>query len=167
MIKKILLLLVFTSFTSQAQKEGNNEIKINLPFMIAGMPEISYERIIDDSATFGISMMFSLETFDKINTRFVATPYYRLYFGKEKAKGFFIEANAAIINQKNYLMFSDTETATTTNFGLGAAIGAKFLNKNGYIGELYAGMGRLFGVPETASFDKLYPRVGLNIGKRF
>ena len=49
------------------------------------------------------------------------------------------------------------------NFGLGAAAGAKFLTKNGFVGEIYVGAGRLFG----SSDIEVYPRAGITIGKRF
>ena len=46
---------------------------------------------------------------------------------------------------------------TETNFGLGAAAGAKFLTKNGFVGEIYAGVGRLFG---STSNEDVYKRQG-------
>lgn len=172
MKKAFVIIFGLSTFLGYSQKGGNNEIKLNLPYMIAGLPEVSYERIIDDNAAAGISFAFSLESVNNMTTRFMVTPYYRLYFGKEKAKGFFIEANAAVVGQKDYVYdnFSGsytTDTVSTTNFGLGAAVGAKFLNKNGYIGELYGGLGRVFGINDTDMFSDLYPRLGISIGKRF
>ena len=52
----------------------------------------------------------------------------------------------------------------TTNFGMGAAVGFKLLTRNNYVGELFAGAGRLFG--DSLDFE-MYPRLGLSIGKRF
>lgn len=153
---------------------GKNEIKLNLPYFIAGIPEISYERIIDETSATGVSLAIAVDKPENLNVRFIVTPYYRLYFGKGRAKGFFIEGNAAVLGQKSFTVMYDYNTSTysnanssTTNIGFGAAIGAKFLNKNGYIGEIYTGGGRLFGVPDNYDYMQGFPRVGISIGKRF
>lgn len=134
-MKKILPLLVFglCSFIGYSQKTNNNEVKINLPYFIYGLPEVSYERIIDSTASAGISFAISLDKPETVKTRWTITPYYRLYFGKEKAKGFFIEGSATCIHQKIPDLYDYTTGSTksieTTNFGFGASLGIKFLNK--------------------------------------
>lgn len=174
-MKKILLLAFgLCSFLGHSQTDGKNEIKINLPYFIAGIPEISYEHLIDSTSSAGISLAVAIDKPESVNTRFIITPYYRLYFSKGKAKGFFIEGNAAVLGQKGYKDVYDTNynystvyTGSTTNFGFGAAVGAKFLNKKGYIGEFYAGGGRLFSVESGHGYSEGYPRLGVLIGKRF
>jgi len=165
-----------TTNNNNNNSNNNDEIKINLPYFIAGIPEASYEHIIDDTSAFGLSLAVAIDKPENVNTRFIVTPYYRLYFGKGKAKGFFIEGNAAVLNQKGYLndvydpitgTYSTTASGSTTNLGFGAAVGAKFLNKNGYIGEIYGGGGRLFGLEAGKGYNEGYPRVGVSIGKRF
>lgn len=46
---------------------------------------------------------------------------------------------------------------------MGIAAGGKFLTKNGFVGEIYGGVGRLFGNSNVEA----YPRGGITIGKRF
>lgn len=156
---------------------GNNEIKLNLIYTIAGFPELSYERILKDDMSVGVSVLVGIEEDAEYSFGFI--PHYRIYFGKKKANGFFIEGNAAIISTKddyyqyipssssyypqNGYDYTYTVSKTYTNFGLGAAAGAKFLTKNGFVGEIYLGVGRLFG---SNSIDA-YGRGGITIGKRF
>ena len=183
-MKKIIisgLLLVSTIFvyaqktdTTASKKSGisgNNELKLNLAYTIGGFPEINYERILKDDMSVGFAVMFGIEENPEFN--YGVIPNFRVYFGGKKANGFFIEGNAAIISSDRYGSYysydynSNTYTyygdKTQTNFGLGAAAGAKFLTKNGFVGEVYLGAGRLFGADNADA----YPRAGITIGKRF
>lgn len=156
---------------------GNNELKLNLAYAIGGFPELTYERIIKDDMSVGVSILVGLEKNSEYAFGFV--PHYRVYFGGKKANGFFIEGNAAVISNRDeyydysqlayssypagYDYYGNRFQKNYTNFGLGAAAGAKFLTKNGFIGEIYLGAGRLFG---SSSMDA-YVRSGITIGKRF
>lgn len=166
------------SSTNQTQNllngTDNNELRINLLMSIAGLPELSYERYIADNMGVGLSAAISLDKFENESMRSIILPYYRVYFGSKKASGFFIEGNMAVVGQKEsydtYDYYSNTtypslgyNIKSTTNFGLGAAIGAKFLTRNNFLGEVYLGVGRLFG----ESILSAYPRVGISLGKRF
>lgn len=152
---------------------GNNEIRINIATSIAGLPELNYERFIADNVGLGIAVAFSLEKPEDMEIRSEFIPYGRLYFGKKKASGFFIEGNMAVVGQResydDYFYTNDGNYTTQridnsqTSFGFGAAIGIKLLTRNGFVGEVYAGGGRLFGDTITGG----YPRVGVAIGKRF
>jgi len=174
MKKTLLLAFALCSLMGYSQKTNNNEIKINLPYFVAGLPEVSYERILDQNSGVGISVAIQLD--NELDVPFIITPYYRMYFGgektKTKAKGFFIEANAVVAKQfvshyddnDNYAGYN----SYITNFGFGTAIGVKLLNKNGYIGEVFGGVSHLFGVnTDTTDGTDFLPRIGINIGKRF
>ncbi len=155
---------------------GANEFKINLLTTLIGIPEITYERILQDNSAFGISAMVGFDEDVPIN--FMAIPYYRIYFGKKIASGFFIEAGIPFVsqteenyvyteesNQNNYPYYEDVyKEYTEFGVGLSAAVGVKFLTRNGLLGELTGGVGRLFGVDEVPN---IVPRVGISIGKRF
>ena len=146
------------------QQMGNNELKLNIFYTTLGIPELTYERLLNDNSGVGVSVGFAIESPEEMQYRFGVMPYYRMYFGNKKASGFFIEANAASITYADdyYDEFQQTEEQKT-NFGLGAAVGGKFLSRNGLIGEVTAGVGRLFG---DSSLDA-YPRFGISLGKRF
>ena len=151
----------------------NNELRINLLMSIIGLPELTYERYVADNMGVGLSVAVSLDKMENMSTRSIILPYYRLYFGSKKASGFFIEGNMALVRQKeldyNYYYDngvtyqSELYTRLTTNFGFGGAIGVKLLARNGFVGEVYLGGGRLFG----ESIAEAYPRIGVSLGKRF
>lgn len=160
------------SVARKSTLNGDNEIKLNLLYTVLGLPEINYERIIANDMSVGGAVLFGLG--DDSNFNFGVIPNFRVYFGGKKASGFFIEANAAILSIKeyNYMVNFDSMGFPTwlkstekksTNFGLGAAAGGKFLTKSGFVGEAYFGLGRIFG----NDYEELYPRFGITIGKRF
>lgn len=145
---------------------GDNEIRLNMLTAIIGYPEINYERFLADNMGIGLAGAFALEPKEKLGVRWYAMPYYRLYFGDRKASGFFIEGNIAIYSQEVEEWNNVTQNSyynKYTNGGFGAAVGGKFLTRNGFVGEVYGGVGRLFG----NSPDEVYPRYGISIGKRF
>ncbi len=195
-MKKILLvgLLLASSLLSYAQKTdtvkksiqknaeamghgGNNELKINLLFTVIGAPEISYERLLADNMGVGASVFVGLDK--TIDYKFGFIPHFRLYFGAKKANGFFIEGNASVITFRDYNNYYYSHSSyyspgynnqsfetSTTSFGMGAAAGAKFLTRNGFLGEAYLGVGRRFGDNSNSGVEA-YPRIGITIGKRF
>jgi hypothetical protein len=91
-------------------------------------------------------------------------PYSWFYFGHATANYFFIELNAAMVSFKNdddYGYMSGTsQRRQTLDLGLGFAIGYKYIQEKGIIGEIYFGLGRTMG-------DGIYPRMGISIGKQF
>ena len=164
MKKLITILAVFCSTLAFSQSEYN-EFKVNILYTAIGMPELSYERLISDNSSLGASVAFSLDKKEDMDLRFSFTPYYRMFFGQKKAAGFFIEANSIIVKYVDTIYYNESTNTyeTKTGFGLGAAAGAKFLTKNNLIGEVYGGVGRVFGDNSLGA----YPRFGITLGKRF
>ena len=164
MKKLITILAVFCSTLAFSQSEIN-EFKVNILYTAIGMPELSYERLISDNSSVGASVAFSLDKKEDMDLRFSFTPYYRMFFGQKKAAGFFIEANSIIVKYVDTIYYNESTNTyeTKTGFGLGAAAGAKFLTKNNLIGEVYGGVGRVFGDNSLGA----YPRFGITLGKRF
>lgn len=185
-MKRLYFAILFlVSFASFAQKDndsisyaGKQEIKFNLAMAVAGIPELTYEYFLEDNSSVGLSLGVGLEQPEDLALRFLATPYYRIFFGKKQNAGFFIEANAAVVTYRdkylNYSYYYDIDNnyqeqitqvdEKTTNFGLGAAVGFKLLTRNNYVGEIFTGLGRLFG--DSNDFE-VYPRLGISLGKRF
>jgi hypothetical protein len=164
-------LLFSMSIFAQSEKDEKhkNELKLNIPTSIGGYIDGSFERLLNDEAAMGVSIGFSLE--DDIDYKLSIVPYYRFYFGKKRAAGFFVEANGSL-----YLEEYETPTTlmndmiiinskSTFGAGLGMAIGGKFINSKGWVGEIIGGVGRNF--LNTEKISGTYPRVGLSIGKRF
>jgi hypothetical protein len=169
----ITFLFVFTVISFSAQGDGkhkneNNELKINMGSLLFEFPELSYEYILNEESSVGISLAFPLDK--EISYRFIVYPNYRIYFGKKRAAGFFMEVNSAVFSQQNETFIfggslDSNNSETKMGFGLGIAVGGKFLTKNGFIGEIYIGGGRNF--MNTDEIDNGYPRAGISIGKRF
>ena len=174
----LLTIALLVSFQAKVSAQGSRdygkkEIKINLLTSILSLPEITYERFLDDNMGVGMAISFGIANENGYSDyRFLAIPHYRVYFGKEEATGFFIEANTALgyLHERNFyytdnFVYDEYDNYKAKfNFGLGAAIGAKFLTRNGFIGEIYAGAGRFLG--DQRSIDA-FPRIGITIGKRF
>jgi hypothetical protein len=163
---KFLVIFVFLLGASTAcvwaqenptEPTGDNEIKVNGAYLLGGFAEITYERILGEDSAIGVSMGFALD--NSIDYRFGVIPYYRLYFGKKKAAGFFVEGNGAFYSGRDFS--SDTEFGA----GLGLAIGGKFITQKGWIAELLIGLGRNF--VSNDELNEIYPRTGILIGKRF
>lgn len=147
--------------------QGNNELKFNLLFSSMGKPEFSYERIIAYNMGIGAAVFVGIEK--SIAFKFGFIPYYRLYFGKKKASGFFIEANTGIVTLEDDYWTSNSNRPTrfrTTNLNLGVATGAKLITRNGFFCEAYLGYGKLLA-NRIGYSTRDVPRSGIIIGKRF
>lgn len=182
MLFKVFTILTTVSIfligsTSQAQSTdsvpGRNEIRLNIPLTIAGLLELNYERLVENNVGVGLAMATAIDNPDRMPYRSQFMPYGRLYFGKKFGAGFFIEVNAIgtrvrdIYNEwyldstGNYIYTKVDESRFC--FGFGAAAGVKLITWNGYVGEIYAGGGRLFGNAPLPG----YYRAGITLGKRF
>ncbi|NAS13909.1 DUF3575 domain-containing protein [Poritiphilus flavus] len=165
----IALISNFCLLSAQQPMEpygGANEIKFNLAYGLLGVPEFGYERIISDESAMGIDAILAFDS--KADYRYGITPYYRFYFGEKRAGGFFVEAHTAIYALREYEQNTLSGEETSSNqlvVGLGTAVGGKFLNKQGWVGEIYGGFGR--NLNSGDDIDWGYPRFGFVIGKRF
>ncbi len=170
-----LFFLVLTAKTTTAQDSVNyykNELKFNLLSGIAALPEVSYERLVKSNNGIGIAMAFGIGNVDEFSFyKVLVIPYYRVYFGDVEGAGLFIEANMGFAGYKesetiynSYLKREYTINGTKFNFGIGGAVGKKYLAKNGFSGEVFGGVGKFFGDNRSVN---VYPRLGLTLGKRF
>jgi len=171
-VKRIFIMLFAISSiglwaqTNDKENNSNNEIKINMGSLLFELPEVSYEHIINEESSFGISVAFPIDKNKSVSYGFIVYPNYRIYFSNKRAAGFFFEGNSAIFSQRFQKDgFPERADKNKIGFGLGIAIGGKFLTKSGFIGEIYIGGGRNF--VNTDIIDSGYPRAGISIGKRF
>jgi len=168
-MKKILLpFCLFLTLTVFAQNNSNStpkkhELKLNVGYTLAELPEITYEYILSDESAIGTSVTFG---FNEDDLKFALTPYYRFYFGQKKAAGFFAEAFSMlnVVEDEIYYLGASKVTNTETGFALGIAIGGKWITNNNWLFELYFGVGR--NIINNESIDGV-PRAGLTLGKRF
>ncbi len=170
----VFLAAILAVNLSAQDEESNrlkvNELKVNMALTLAEISEISYERIINNDMGIGLSTAYSFNEFD--NFRGMVLPYFRFYPAqKQEAWGFFLEANAGMIISDEELIFENslsnqisTESKNQFGFGLGFAIGGKWVANSGLFGEVFLGLGREFN---DESYIEGYPRLGLNFGYRF
>ncbi len=180
----IVLLVATSSFAQDLARSYNletgdeimtvrNEMRVNLLTSVMGYPEITYERFLESNFSLGLAAMASLESPERQNLRAAVIPFARLYFSHNVAAGFYIEASTGVVHHKyyEYNNYYPTEDQynyngtmmSSTDVGIGVAIGYKFLAKNNWVGDVFGGAGRIFSNENVDA----YPRIGISIGKRF
>ena len=175
-MKKLILLIcvALTATLTYAQEDTklrSNEIKVNALTLVLGNPEISYERLLNENSGLGLSVNFNVANNQLLPYNYMIMPYYRLYVGSKRAAGFFFEGSLAYLSEEveSYVYQGNGgysyKISDETGFGVGVAIGGKFLIKKSIIFEFFGGLGRNFNANDDGSYA--YPRVGVSIGKRF
>ncbi len=147
--------------------EGNNELKINLLYIVLETIELEYERILNHNFSLGLAANYYFASTASYN--FMALPYFRFYLSEKlRASGFFVEGNTTVLGYEQFTGgWSDgvyiEEWDSRLGFGGGIAAGGKFISKGGFVGEVFAGAGRMF----SQDYTDFYLRAGISIGKRF
>lgn len=184
-MKKITLVILLTisaisfaqeknSFLDEVQKK--HEVKINALSLIAfKWFDVSYEYLINKESSVGVATLISFNDdigFDSYRT-FSLTPYYRRYFSKGYAKGFFVEGFGMLNTYKNnnvyyYGSYTNDTSERFTDFAVGISAGGKFVTKNGFVAEIYLGLGRnLFNDSNSYHNIDVVGRGGISLGYRF
>lgn len=168
-MKKTIALILF-ALIFKISSAQTNEIKVDIFDVLALLAlDVTYEHSINTEASIGISALFNFAESDasfRYNEEFVLTPYYRqtlftkgniAYFGE-----FFGAINSGDIKVEDLEIGDDP---TYTDFALGLSFGGKYVSDNGFIADLYLGIGRnLFNTNKSRD---VVPRVGISIGKQF
>lgn len=177
----VVALLYLPALTAQenAVDIKKNELKFNaLNAIVFRTLEGSYEYLVDNESSFGISLLYNLEDENSTNNnddnsyieKFAITPYYRHFFSRKYAWGFFLEA-FAMYNQQEDKYYNGLEDGYTlgksNNFALGMSLGGKFVSKGGFAFEFYGGLGRNIAIGNEQYGTDLVPRLGASFGYRF
>ena len=181
-----LLLLTLYSFSQETvEKKKSHEVKLNVfNTLIFKSLEGSYEYLINKESSAGISLMVNLndEYYEggQYNEEFALTPFYRRFFSRRYAWGFFMEAFGMFNIQQNdyyeydepvydsYREFNTTVVdEETNNFALGIALGGKFVSQKGFAFEFYGGVGRNLFTSDSRYNYEFVPRLGVSFGYRF
>ncbi len=149
-----------------------NEIKLNALYLVIGAFDLTYEHLLNDESGLGVDVFipFDEDIYESIN--YYVSPYYRLYFGKKYAAGFFLEGFGMLnsYDEETINFISDDnfvrENNTEVNFALGIGLGGKWVTDSGFVGELNLGVGRNLINSELEEFDFVF-KVGITIGYRF
>ncbi|MBC2844267.1 DUF3575 domain-containing protein [Winogradskyella flava] len=175
-MKKLLLVLIVCcsvlSANSQEQNDNpyakNNEIKANGLYLVIGLFDFSYERLLNEESAVGINAVLPYDEDIKDDLQYYISPYYRFYFGNKYAAGFFIEGFGMLnASDREFDFFiEDNDREYVTDFALGIGLGGKWVTKGGFIGELNFGVGRnLFKSNET-DLD-FVSKFNIGVGYRF
>ncbi len=177
-----MLLITLYSFSQNTEeKKKSHEVKLNaFNTLIFKSLEGSYEYLINKESSAGISIMVNLnDEFNEgpeYNEDFTITPFYRRFFSRKYAWGFFMEAFGMYNKQQNSYYeydyaepvdghsYSDEETS---NFALGISIGGKFVSQKGFAFEFYGGVGRNLFTSDSRHNYEFVPRLGVSFGYRF
>jgi hypothetical protein len=152
-----------------------NEVRLNaLDLIVHPALSLSYERLVNESNGYGVSIFANFGDDDTSYHNFNVTPYYRFYFLNRKdygASGLFVEAFSSFssVNFHNYWFENGNKDKNEFQFSIGVGLGKKWVNRNGFTFEVLAGVGRYFINRDTDNYyhPEAHGRIGLSIGKRF
>ncbi|REG89688.1 DUF3575 domain-containing protein [Winogradskyella sediminis] len=175
----LFLLCSILNLSAQQQNDSiaalykkQNEVKLNAVMLLAGAFEASYERNLNEESSLGVSFFtpYDNENLDA-NINYYISPYYRIFFGKKYAAGFFVEGFAMLNSIDREYGVQDSggfytyEEESVTDFALGFGLGGKWVSKNGFVFELTGGIGRnLF---QNDYDTTIVGKFGFNLGYRF
>jgi hypothetical protein len=166
MKKLFIVIAILTASFTQAQQE----IKLDIFDALALKTiEISYERYIDETSSFGISALINFEKSSadfKYNEQRALTPFFRHYFTSDSNWNFFGEGFLSLnFGEKEIAMLGGPSTFEDyTDGALGVAVGMKYVSEGGFTVDIYGGVGRnLF----SDNSPIIVPRAGVNVGWRF
>ncbi len=173
------LILTFSHLSAQDVQQddiGRDELKLNaFNLVVFKFLDGSYERILDDESSFGFGLLINAandDDFFDYYRKYSITPFYRRYFSKGYASGFFVEGFGMLNSgEEDFYDFNEITQElertgdTYTDFALGISIGGKFITKKGFVAEIYSGIGRNFF--NTDYSPEVVPRGGVSLGFRF
>lgn len=187
MKKKLVVLLLgvcsFAGFAQEEQQEEErgikslegrkHEIRVDAAeALIIPALDVSYEYVISKYSGAGISVFigFGNETADDYQ-KFAITPFYRQYFFNKQdygARGFYAEGSLQYgsggSNSGDFIL-NNFDNDDWSRFGIGFALGQKWVSRNGFIVDFSLGLGRYFGSDDVG--PDVFFRGGVNVGYRF
>ncbi len=166
-----LLLFIGLSFSGICQEkppeERSNEIRLNFLNALVGSVDFQYERLLNQNSGLGLNFGIGYGFEVPYNAIVKVNPLYRIFFGKQKAAGFFIEGNSRISYDKyDYYRYGKYTIRKEMNVGLGVGMGGKFMTSRGVVGTFMGGIGR-FVTQRNGYGMKVYPLMEISLGKRF
>ena len=167
------LCLIFINAHAQTKDENEdgtqnyNELKLNALSLVAGAVDIGYERTLNEESSIGIHVFLPFDDNVKDDIEYFISPYYRFYFGKKYAAGFFLEGFGMLnsSDRDEFLFLNLEDDEFVTDFAIGIGLGGKWITNKGITGELNFGVGRnLFNGDEASEF---VVKAGITVGYRF
>jgi len=182
-MKNILFILLLTVTTCYAQttdleiekNRNGTEVKFNALSISLGALELEFERTLSRRSSIGLSFFNNLIAPDEYlgyNNENSIAAFYRFYFGKRYAQGFFLEAfgmyNTSDMLRQSFFIGNNQRLEgyeTVQDFGVGLGLGYKWVSKKGLILQGNFGLGKnLFNADQG---EEVVGRVGISVGYRF
>jgi len=182
-MKKLLWAAAFVAgfiniHAQETSGERQNDVMVSPIELIAGSAlNVSYERLLNKDSGLGINVILLLENGDSgdgIQTQI--SPYYRMYFGKKYASGFFVEGFVPITlsNDSIYIPYvgpgyydSSYRYEKNTTIGAGIGFGGKWVARKNIVFEASIGIARRFGMSKEYIDTAITGKGMLGIGYRF
>lgn len=157
---------------SQPVSNGQNDIMIS-PIELIAAPalNVSYERLLNADNGLGLNLFTFFGKKEDGNFTQIS-PFYRAYFGKKYAGGFFVEGFVPITMTRDIYYYSNSGPYDTahevkeTTFGAGVGFGGKWIAKKNILFEASIGIARRFGMKDDYN-DPITGKGMLGIGYRF
>lgn len=179
----ILTLLALFAFNASFSQENNdkttlsdsktnfNELKLNGLFLVLGAFEVTYERTLNEESGAGVSLFLPIDDDVSDEIKYYVSPYYRFYFGKKYAAGFYVEGFGMLNSTVSYDIEFTSDSfiernEAKTDFALGIGIGGKWVTKSGFVGEIGFGVGRNFFNNNDLDYE-IIGKGGITLGYRF
>ncbi|MFC0603204.1 DUF3575 domain-containing protein [Winogradskyella pulchriflava] len=172
----ITLLMLCSIFAINAQEQqkkdipyfAKHEFKLNGLMLVVGAVEVGYEYLLNEESGVGISAFIAYDEEIKDDVQYYISPYYRYYFGKKYAGGFFLEGFGMLNRSERDIdfFFEDDDDNWVTDFALGIGLGGKWITKKGFVGKINYGIGRNLFKTDESEFDFI-GKFGISIGYRF
>ena len=165
--------IVKDSSIGYAESFGKHEVRLNaLDLILHPALHVYYERIVDASNGYGVSVFANFGDNEATYQNFAVTPYYRFYFLNRKdfgASGLFVEvfSSFASVNFDEYHYDNSIRSDDEFQFSMGVGLGKKWVNRNGFSFEVFAGFGRYMTKSDSDHAPDGHGRLALAIGKRF
>lgn len=174
-MKRIFIIMLFVSAVSYGQFDNSNptknrtEVKFNALSVSLNAIDFEFERTLNNHSSVGISFK---HTFNSGRYSEIAA-FYRYYFGKKHASGFFVEGFGMYHSKHASLrgvlapLSANGSRQFSYDFALGVGIGYKWVSKTGLILQAHLGAGRnIFNGKK--SYGELFPgKAGISIGYGF
>ena len=178
----LVLSLIFGIFAANAQETSETQRKNDIladPILLIAVPlaNVSYERLISENKGIGVNAMVVLDREDDRFTQFSA--FYRMYFGKKYASGFFLEGFIPVTTESNdiyeyhyddingYYYETTVKKGNFTTVGVGFGVGGKWVLKNNLVLEASGGIARRFGNRNNDYIGEVTGKIMGGVGYRF
>lgn len=172
LIAMLLSIFAVNAQNDNSKNEKKNELKLNVISPLSGALEGTYERNLNKKSSVGFSAFSVFSTNDEEDLNYSLSTYYRRYFGKKFASGFFLEGFGMLSSIDGKKVYETNDNSTFTkgsdviDFSLGLGLGSKWVTKSGFIFEVNAGMGKLLFNANKTDHDHVI-RLGFHLGYRF